>query len=239
MRAVLNLVLVLLVAGGGVAQVVDRMVAVVNKQVILQSELEQAAHVEFLLQGKPLDQLTSADLQAALDRLIDQALLEQQIVNAATFEPTAEEVTARIRELRANIPGGANSENWKTMLAAYGVTAEDVQLQVTTQIRILRLVDIRFRNLAHVDGTAVSDYYQHKLLPDLRKQGAPEPPLNQVSDKIEKILTEQRIDDLLNSWLQTLRAQAHIRKLNSGPQPGATTPAQAKSQAPGAPGATR
>ena len=125
------------------------------------------------------------------------------------------------------------------MLGAYGVTAEDVQLQVTTQIRILKLVDIRFRSLAHVDGTAVSDYYQHKLLPELRKQGAPEPPLSQVSDKIEKILTEQRIDDLLNSWLQTLRAQAHIRKLNSGAPPGATSPAQAESQSPRAAGATR
>ena len=239
MRAILNLAFVLLAASSCLAQVVDRMVAVVNKQVILQSELEQAAHVEFLLQGKPLAQLTTADLQAALERLIDQALLEQQIVNAEAFDPTAEEVAARIRELRANIPGAMNSDNWKTMLAAYGVTAEDVQLQITAQIRILKLIDLRFRNLAHVDGTAVSDYYQQKLLPELRKQGAPEPPLSQVSDKIEKILTEQRIDDLLNSWLQTLRSQAHIRKLNSGAQPGATTPAQAKSQAPGAPGATR
>ena len=35
------------------AQVVDRMVAVVNKHVILESELDQAARVEFLLEGKP------------------------------------------------------------------------------------------------------------------------------------------------------------------------------------------
>jgi parvulin-like peptidyl-prolyl isomerase len=216
MRAILNFVFVLLVAVGGVAQVVDRIVAVVNKQVILQSELEQAADVEFLLQGKSLDQLTSADLQAVLDRLIDQDLLQQQIVNRETFEPTQEEVATRIREMRANIPGAIDDEKWKAMIATYGVTLEDVQLQVRTQILILKLIDIRFRNLAHVDSTAVSDYYQQKLLPELRKQGAPEPPLSQVSDKIEKILTEQRIDDLLNSWLQTLRSQAHIRKLSSG-----------------------
>lgn len=238
-RVILNLVFVLLVAGSCVAQVVDRMVAVVNKQVILQSELEQAAHVEFLLQGKPLNQLTNADLQAVLDRLIDQALLEQQIVNREAFEPTPEEVATRIREMRANIPGAMKDENWKAMIAAYGVTAEDVQLQITSQIRILKLIDLRFRNLAHVDGTAVSDYYQQKLLPALRKQGAPEPPLSEVSDKIEKILTEQRIDDLLSSWLQTLRSQAHIRMLNSGGQPGTTSSTQANSQtrAPGTKGA--
>ena len=219
MRVVFNFVLVLLVAAACPAQVVDRMVAVVNKQVILQSELEQAAHVEFLLQGKSLSQLTDAELQSVLDRLIDQALLEQQIVHKEAFQPGKEEVEARIREIRAGVPGGINDETWKTLLSNYGVTAEDVELQITAQIRLLRLIDLRFRNLAHVDSTAVSEYYKQKLLPELQKQGAAEPPLSQVSDKIEKILTEQRIDDLLNSWLQTLRSQAHIRKLNSNTQP--------------------
>jgi parvulin-like peptidyl-prolyl isomerase len=220
-NVLLNFVLVLVGFAACFAQVVDRMVAVVNKQVILQSELEQSAHVEFLLQGKSLGQLTDGELQTVLDRLIDQALLEQQIVNKSAFQPSDQEIENRIHEIRAGIPGGVSDENWTTLLAAYGVTAEDVALQIATQIRILRLIDLRFRNLAHVDGTAVSDYYKQKLLPELQKQGAPEPPLSQVSDKIEKILTEQRIDDLLNSWLQTLRSQAHIRKLNSGAPPAA------------------
>ena len=47
--------MVLLLAGFTQAQVVDRMVAVVNKRVILESELDQAARVEFLLQGKPIE----------------------------------------------------------------------------------------------------------------------------------------------------------------------------------------
>jgi hypothetical protein len=34
-----------------------------------------------------------------------------------------------------------------------------------------------------------------------------------VSDKIEQILAEQRIDELLNNWLKTLRAQAHIERM--------------------------
>jgi hypothetical protein len=170
-------------------------------------------------------------LQKVLDRLIDQALLEQQIVHKEAFQPGKEEVEAQIHELRAGVPGGINDQNWKTLLSNYGVTPDDVELQITTQIRLLRLVDLRFRNLAHVDSTAVSEYYKQKLLPELKKQGAPEPPLSQVSDKIEKILTEQKIDDLLNSWLQTLRSQAHIRKLNSGPQPATTTPPRAQSNA--------
>ena len=197
------------------AQVVDRMVAVVNRQVILQSELEQTAHVEFLLQGKPLDELTPAEMQAVLDRMIDQALLQQQIVNTAMMDPAPEEISSHLREARAQIPGAATDDQWRGLLKTYGVTQQDVENQIAAQLRILEFVDLRFRTLARVDRAAISSYYTEKLLPELRKQGAPEPPLEQVSGKIEKILTEQRIDELLSSWLQTLRSQARIQKLNA------------------------
>jgi hypothetical protein len=195
------------------AEVVDRMVAVVNKQVILQSELEQTVHVEFLLQGKLLNKLTSAEQQSVLEQLIDRDLLEQQIMHPATLDPSAEELAARMREVRAQL-GAADNDRWKALLAAYGVTEQDVEEQIISQIRILKFVDRRFRALAQIDRTAVNAYYQEKLLPQLRKQGASLPPLNEVAPKIEKILAEQRMDELMSSWLQTLRSQSHIQKMS-------------------------
>ena len=100
------------------------------------------------------------------------------------------------------------------MLSGYGVTEQDVGTQLLSQVRILQFIDLRFRGLVTVDKAAVTSYYQEKLLPALRKQGAPEPPLDQVSGKIEKIVAEQRIDELLADWLQTLRSQAHIEKIS-------------------------
>jgi len=217
MKIVLELVLMLAAISAQSAETVDRMVAVVNRQVILQSELEQAAHVEFLLGGKALSDLTPNELQSVLDRLIDQALLQQQIVDSMMLNPTADEIAARLAEVRTQIPGASADGKWKQMLAAYGVTQQDVEMQISAQLRILRFVDLRFRTLAHVDNASISNYYQEKLLPELRKQGAPEPPLPQVSGKIESILTEQRIDEMLTSWLQTLRSQAHIRKMDAVP----------------------
>jgi len=221
MRRLLNFVLALAVLSAGHAQVVDRMVAVVNRQVILESELEQTAHVEFLLQGRRLNELTPTEMQAVLDRMIDQALVQQQIVSTAMLDPGQEEIDSHLREARAQIPGAASDEKWHAMLAAYDVSQEDVEKQIAAQLRILRFVDLRFRTLARVDRASISNYYTDKLLPELRKQGAPEPPLAQVSDKIERILTEERIDELLNSWLQTLRSQAHIEKLGPDSKPSA------------------
>ena len=210
--------LVLVVLAAFPEEVVDRIVAVVNRQVILQSELEEAQRVESLQQGKSLDELTSQTADAVLDRLIDQALLQQQIVNKSVVEPATDEISSQIREIRSHIPGAAADEKWRALLGAYGLNEQDVAIHIASQLRILKFIDLRFRILARVDRASISSYYQEKLLPELRKQGASEPPLSQVSGKIEQILTEQRINELLNSWLQALRSQAHIEKMNSDPK---------------------
>jgi hypothetical protein len=213
MRARFHFLMVLLLAGIGQAQVVDRMVAVVNKRVILESELDQAARVEYLLQGKPIDKLTRADQIAVLERLIDRALLDQQIVNPAMLDPTPEETSAKINEVRSSIPGAGADERWNALLARYGLTQQDVEEHLTSEFRILRFIDLRFRGLVRVEKDAIAAYYQDHFLPEVRKRKVAEPKLADVSGKIEQILMEQRIDALLSGWLKTLRAQAHIEKM--------------------------
>lgn len=210
------LVLLLPIAGFAQPQVVDRMVAVVNKRVILQSELEQAARVEFLLQGKPIASLTQSDTAAVLEQLIDRSLLDQQIVNPAMLDPSPEEIAAKVREVRQNFPG-QDDERWKNTLVAYGLTAQDLEEQLSSQARILRFVDLRFHALVRVEKDDIETYYQEKFLPEVRKRNAAAPALADVSDKIEQILVEQRIDTLLSDWLKTLRAQAHIETMLPAP----------------------
>lgn len=230
----LHCALLLLLLAPVRAEVVDRMVAVVNKQIILESELDQVAHVEFLLQGRPLDQLTGPEMGKVLERLIDQDLLQQQIAQAAMPDPRPEEMAAHLREVRSQIPGAEADEKWRAMLVAYGVTEHDVERQLLAQVKILQFIDLRFRGLVSVDKTAIAAYYQENLVPEMRKKGVPDPPLSEVSERIEKIVIEQRVNELLNDWLQTLRAQAHIEKLNgASPALGEFLGTEMRSTAPG------
>jgi hypothetical protein len=224
MRARLHIVIALLLAGIGQAQVVDRMVAVVNKHVILESELDQATRVEFLMQAKPIERVTSVDRTIVLDRLIDRSLLDQQIVNPNMLDPAPEELKAKIEELRQGVPGASTNESWTNILAGYGLTQQDLEEQLTSQFRILRFIDLRFRGLVRIDKEAIAAYYQDRFLPEVRKRNASEPQLSEVSDKIEQILAEQRIDELLNNWLKTLRAQAHIERMLPATATNAGTP---------------
>jgi len=219
MRLRLQLVFLLLIVTACSAQVVDRMVAVVNKRVILESQLDQAARVEFLMQGKPLVQLTETEKMATLNRLIDRSLLEQQIARTEMLDPTPAELAARLAEVRRQLPGAASDEGWHKILNTYGVLQEDVEENLKSQIRILRFVDLRFRGLVRIEHIEIEAYYRERLVPQLRAQGTAPPPLSQVSTKIENILTEQSIDDMLAHWLDTLRGQAQIEKMISSPPP--------------------
>jgi len=228
MKRRLQFTVILLLTGLGQSQVVDRMVAVVDKRVILESELVQAARVEFLMQGKPLSSFTPADNTAVLERLIDRALLEEQILSPAMLDPNAEELAARVKEVRDGIPAaaGPGDSRWTAVLASYGLTQQDLEEQLVAQVRILRFIDLRFRGLVRVEKDAVEAYYQDKFLPEVRKRNAPAPALATVSGKIEQILAEERIGTLLDNWLKALRAQAHIERMLPAPpaSAGGSTP---------------
>jgi peptidyl-prolyl cis-trans isomerase SurA len=211
----LALLFFVVIVSGRAQEVVDRMVAVVNKRVILESELDQARRTELLLQGKPPTKETPApqEMQALLDRLIDRSLLEQQITDPAILDPTPAELAERIKEIRSQIEGAASEEGWEKVLTAYGLEQIDVEKHLISEIRVLRFLDLRFRRLVHVDKAEIATFYQEKLLPELRRKGAPAPPLEEVSSKIENILVEQHMDEMLNELLQTLRTQTHIEKI--------------------------
>ena len=204
----------LLMATAGAQEVVDRIVAVVNRSVILESQLEQEARIEELLQGKPASEKPSAqELQAVLERLIDRSLLEQQIAHTGPLDPSPEELASQVKEVRDKIPGAETDEGWKSILSSYGLTPTDIDIHVISEFQVLRYVDLHFRGLVRVDRSDIQTYYLETFLPEMQRRGAPVPPLAQVYDKIEKILGARRMDDMLEDWLQTLRAQAHIEKL--------------------------
>jgi hypothetical protein len=214
-----------LASGEAQVVVVDRMVAVVNKRVIMESKLDQEVRLERLFEGKPPagPQIETPEKSSALEQLIDRELLEQQTPRDNIDAPSPEEVARRVSEIRARNPGLKTDEDWKARLAADDLTEQDVERRIISEFGVLRYVDERFRSLVRVDRADIAAYYQEKLLPELRRRGAPEPSLAEVSDKIENILVEQRVDQMLNEWLEILRGQAQIENflVPTGPVPGA------------------
>jgi peptidyl-prolyl cis-trans isomerase SurA len=193
------------------AEVIDRIVATVNGRVILQSDWDEALCYQALLTNRTLAQFTDDDRRAVLDRLIDQELLHEQIKSADFLHATDAEAAARVAEARKLYPQAASNETWQALLATYHLTERDLLARVRQQIDVMRLVDARLRPTVEIDSKSIEAYYRDQFVPKLKQTGASEVPLADVSAKIRELLTEQKVSELLVSWLQTLRSEGQVR----------------------------
>ncbi len=192
-------------------EILDRIVAKVNGHAILQSDWEDALRFEAFVDGRQPDQLDPFQRKGALDRLIDQELLREQMHSADFEHATREEVAARIQEIRNQYSDAKRDSNWRTMLAHYGLTEEELKSRLTQQLDAMRLIDARLRPAVNVDSKSIESYYDEQLLPQLKQSGEQPVPLADVTPKIKELLTQKKMDQLLVAWLQSLHAGSEIR----------------------------
>jgi peptidyl-prolyl cis-trans isomerase SurA len=209
--ALLLLLIIIALPALYAGQVIDRIVAMVNGRIILQSDWDEALGYEALLNGRSLSQFTDDDRRAVLDRLIDQELLNEQTKSADSPHASEAEAQARVTEARKQYPEATTDEGWRALLAKYHLTEKDLVAHVQQQIDLMRLVDARLRPSIQIDSKSIEAYYRDKFVPQLRQSGANDVPLAEVSSKIRELLTEEKVGELLISWLQTLRSEGHVQ----------------------------
>ena len=214
MRKIPHFVLLLLLAVAATrvraADVIDRIVATVNGHVILQSDWDDAVRFEAFVEGRPLDQLTDQDRNRALDRLIDQELLREQSQGVDSPQPPADDIKKRVQEIQSQ-QAATTPTGWQAALARYGFDEKQFEARVAHDIAVLRQVEARLRPTVQIDAQSIESYYRDKFLPQLRHAGAQDVPLAAVSGKIREILTQEKVNQLFSSWLQSLRAESKIR----------------------------
>jgi peptidyl-prolyl cis-trans isomerase SurA len=198
------------------ADVLDRIVATVNGHIILQSDWDDAVRAEAFLNARPLDQVSTTERKAALDRLIDQELLREQMRSSDFQHASAKEIDDRIQEIRKQYPDAQTDSSWGQLLTRYGITADELKQRVVTEIDLARLVDARLRPSVNIDPDTIESYYNRELLPQLRQAGAKQVSLDEVTPKIKELLTQQKVNELLVAWLQNLRSSSEIQTETSG-----------------------
>ena len=214
----LTVAFLLLVPGLRAGDVIDRIVAKVNGHIILQSDWDDAVRYEAFSNHRPLDGISVEERKAALDHLIDQELLGEQVRASDTTAADSQDVEKRVAQVRKQYSDVG--QDWSEALFRYGLTEDEVKKRTTLEIELMRLVNLRLRPNVEVDSNSIESYYNQELLPELRKSGAKEVALSDVTPKIKELLTQQKVNELLTAWLQNLRAGSEIRTDAFPPGPG-------------------
>ena len=202
--------------------VLDRVVAVVNNQAILLSDLDEEMRLAVL---EPGDGSGSISPAMALDHLISRALIQQQMRQEEILraEPTQAEVAARIAQLRAELPicvrqKCSSAEGWHAFLASHRLDQDYIERYLANRIEILRFLEQRFRTGIRVEREDVEAYYRTTLVPQYRAGEKP-PSLDEVAPRIEEILLQQRVSIVVDDWLNSLRRQGEIEILDPALEP--------------------
>jgi hypothetical protein len=210
-RFVGTLVFLVTTFAASTGEVIDRIVATVNGHIILLSDWEDSLCYEAFSSGRPVDRMTADDRKSALDHLIDQELLREQLKDSDIQHASPEEVAQRVVEIRKQYAEAETELGWHRLLDSYRLNEESLRSRVAAELDLMRLVDARLRPSVTVDSNSIESYYNQELLPQLRQSGGQTVPLVEVTAKIRELLTQKKISQLLTAWLQDLRAGSEIR----------------------------
>ena len=200
------------------AVVLDRVVAVVNNQAILASDVDEEIRLAVLDPGRGgMGALTQ---KRALQQLISRALIQQQIhqEDIQATDPSQDEIAARLAEMRKELPACvrqncASDEGWKAFLGAHGLTPERVATYLRYRLQILRFIEERFREGIRISPQEIEAYYHDMLLPQYAA-GETIPALDKVAPRIEEILLQQQVNAMFDDWLKNLRRQGDVEVLD-------------------------
>jgi peptidyl-prolyl cis-trans isomerase SurA len=198
-------------------EVIDGVIATVNRKPVLQSDWDDAVRFEAFMQQKALRSVTEADRADALRRLIDRRLLEIQMADPSYLAPSREDVRANLAKLRDQIPNARTEEGWEKLIAAYGFSQREMEANVQHEMQMMNFIEVRLRPNVHVQSEEVEAYYRNQVLPDIEKAGIKVVTLQEVEPKIRELLVQQHMDELLDAWLHNLRQQTQIQNLTPLP----------------------
>ncbi|SDE87882.1 peptidylprolyl isomerase [Terriglobus roseus] len=197
-------------------QVVDRIVAIVNGDLVLESDVEEEERFSKLYPYG--EDETKPPREQAITRLIDRTLVVQQLGGFPQVAISDDEVNKEEADLRKDLPACAHADcaseaGWKKLLEQSGFTEEELHDRLKLRAQVTHFIEQRFRSGIRIGDQQIEDYYNNTLLPQYAKQKATAPPLDSIRDRIEEILLQEQVSTLLDSWLKTLRDSGHVRMM--------------------------
>ena len=184
-------------------QIVDRVAARVDEEIVLQSDVEQLARYQLLVDGK-----AESDSQI-LDRLIDQWIVKKE-AEASRF-PAASDADVE-RGMQRLLRSFAKKEDFDAQRAKVGLSDEDVRQIVAAQAYLSNYLDSRFRPTVQVEEKAIQDFYDKAVVPRAKARGQEPPTFDAARDVIQEVLIQQGINEQADKWLKESRTRLSITK---------------------------
>jgi hypothetical protein len=184
---------------------IDRIAAVVDRQVLTVSEVSQMVQLRFFTRAAN----TSDDdyRHDVLESLIAQALRYRDVERYGAADIPKDSIEARLREIAARF---ASPAEFAAAMQRTELSEEEVRALVKRQLQVEAYIQERFAPLIFVSNEEIASYYTGPWSAQRRLRGLAVPPLNDVREEIRALLRSDRLQSEVERWTTQLRARANV-----------------------------
>lgn len=184
-------------------EVVDRIVARVESDIILLSDVRELQRYQQMVDGK------SESETAVLDLLVDQWIVRSEAGLSRFPEPKDAEIDLGVTRV---VKSFNSQEEYEARKRQSGLNDAEVRRIVAAQLYLSNYLDSRFRPSAQIDDKAIADFYQNAVVPRAKARGQEPPTLDASREIIQEALIQSDINEQADRWLKESRTRLHVQK---------------------------
>jgi hypothetical protein len=185
-------------------QLIDRIAARIENDIILLSDVRELSRYQLFVDGK-----AESD-RAILDRLVDQWIVRNEAKEALFPQPSDEDVNRSLRRLKRSF---STPEEFEERKEQSGLTDEDILRMLKSQSYLSNYLDTRFRPSIEIDEQAIEDFYKTRVVPRAESRGQTPPTIEAAHDFIQEALVQRAINVQADKWLKESRARVRVDNL--------------------------
>jgi hypothetical protein len=200
-----GLALLLIALPLAAATTVDRIAAVVDRQVITVSEVTQMVTLQFF----PRTPGSSEDdhHHSVLEALIAQALRYRDVERFGAEDVPKDSIETRVQEIVKRFPAPADFD---AALRKVELSPDEFRALVKRELQVEQYIQERFAPLIFVSNEEIEAYYRGPWSQQRRARGLPIPALADVREEIRALLKASRLQEQIDKWTAQLRARANV-----------------------------
>lgn len=200
-------------------KIVDKTVAAVSDGI--RTELITLSDLRWQLALQPrvnLRDISSDDLKAALETMIDQRIFALEAKRLPRDPVSKEAIAAEVKDLIK--PGYfATAAELESRLREVGFTSiddENFQRIIADRIAIKNYLEFRFRSFIVITAADEAKYYREVVVPDFRRRfpGLLTPTLEEKRAEIRSILVEQKVASDIEGFLESAKQRVTVTRLS-------------------------
>ncbi|HET9131779.1 MAG TPA: hypothetical protein VFO86_12560 [Terriglobia bacterium] len=170
------------------AEVIDKVVAVVDGKIITLSDMRLEHEVQAIL-GDPSE--TNEEL---LKSMIDRALMEEEMAQFPSLDVSDDELDERMNAITD----------------FHGVDPSAVRSAIVRKIQRRKYLELRYRQFIVVSSEEIEKEYETTFVPEAVKRGIAVPQLKDIEENLRMILFEKKVSEEVEASLRDLRARSNV-----------------------------